>query len=268
MTPDRPHILVTNDDGIRAPGLLALKNACSRLGKVTVLAPARNWSASGHVKTMHKPLRVEEVLLDDGTPALSTTGAPSDAVALALLGIISGPIDLVVSGVNEGANLGHDVTYSGTVTAAMEATIFGVEAVAVSLDSRESDDFSVAAMWGARVGRAVLERGLPRDVLLNVNVPPVSADRIAGVKITRMGLRIYRDELTERVDPRGRPYYWIVGPEPTGVEDEGTDIWAVANDYVSVTPIQLDLTAHRFIDCLHDWDLARDGVEPDEGTFR
>ncbi len=265
MRPERPHILVTNDDGIRAPGLLALKNACSKLGKVTVLAPARNWSASGHVKTMHKPLRLEEMLLDDGTPALSTTGAPSDAVALALLGAIPEPIDLVVSGVNEGANLGHDVTYSGTVTAAMEATIFGVKAVAVSLDSRDCEDFTVAAMWGAQVARAVLDQGLPRDVLLNVNLPPLPADRIAGVQITRMGLRIYRDELTERVDPRGRPYYWIVGQEPTGIEDEGTDIWAVANDYVSVTPIQLDLTAYKLMDCLHDWDLADKGIEADEG---
>lgn len=268
MRPERPHILVTNDDGIRGPGLLALKNACSKLGKVTVLAPARNWSASGHVKTMHKPLRVEEILLDDGTPALSTSGAPSDAVALALLGVIPEPIDLVVSGVNEGANLGHDVTYSGTVTAAMEATIFGVDAVAVSLDSRESDDFAVAATWGAQAAHAVLKHGLPRDVLLNVNVPALPADRIAGVQITRMGLRIYRDELTERVDPRGRPYYWIVGPEPTGVEDEGTDIWAVANDYVSVTPIQLDLTAHELIDCVREWDVAEYGVEADEGTQR
>lgn len=255
MTPERPHILVTNDDGIRAPGLLALRNACAELGRVTVLAPSHNWSASGHVKTMHKPLRVDEVILADGTQALSTTGAPSDAVALALLGVVPDPIDLVVSGVNQGSNLGHDVTYSGTVTAAMEATIAGIPAVAVSLTAREREDFSAAAHIGARVARQALERGLPEDVLLNVNVPPLAVEELAGIQITRLGLRIYRDELTRRLDPRGRPYYWIGGPEPTGVEEEGTDIWAIANDYVSVTPVQLDLTAHPLIDTLADWDL-------------
>jgi 5'-nucleotidase len=246
---------VTNDDGIRAPGLLALKNACARIGTVTVLAPSHNWSASGHVKTMHKPLRVDEVTLADGTPALSTSGAPSDAVALAFLGIVEESIDLVVSGVNRGGNLGHDVTYSGTVTAAMEATISGAPAIAVSLNSREYDDFTVAAGFAARLGRHVLEHGLPEEVLLNVNVPPLPEDEIAGVKITRMGLRIYRDRLIRRLDPRGKPYYWIGGPEPTGVEEEGTDIWAIAHDYVSVTPIQLDLTAHDLIGSLEAWDL-------------
>lgn len=255
MTPQHPHILVTNDDGIRAPGLLALKNACAGLGQVTVLAPSHNWSASGHVKTMHKPLRVEEVTLADGTAALSTSGAPSDAVALAFLGIVEEPIDLVVSGVNKGANLGHDVTYSGTVTAAMEATLSGAPAIAVSLNSRESDDFAVAADVAARLAREVLQHGLPEDVLLNLNVPALPADQLAGVQITRMGLRIYRDELTRRLDPRGNPYYWIGGPEPTGVEEEGTDVWAVAHGYVSVTPVQLDLTANALIDTLREWDF-------------
>lgn len=255
MAQEQPHILVTNDDGIRAPGLLALKNACARIGAVTILAPSHNWSASGHVKTMHKPLRVEDVTLADGTPALSTSGAPSDAVALASLGIVEDPIDLVVSGVNSGANLGHDVTYSGTVTAAMEATIAGIPAIAVSLNSRDYDDFTVAAEFAAHLGRQVLEHGLPDEVLLNVNVPPLPADEIAGVKITRMGLRIYRDRLIRRLDPRGKPYYWIGGPEPTGVEEEGTDIWAMAHNYISVTPVQLDLTAHELIDPLKDWDL-------------
>jgi 5'-nucleotidase len=255
VTPQTPHVLVTNDDGITAPGLLALKNACARLGSVTVLAPSHNWSASGHVKTMHKPLRVDEVTLADGTPALSTSGAPSDAVALAFLGIVEESIDLVVSGVNSGGNLGHDVTYSGTVTAAMEAAISGAPAIAVSLNSRQSDDFTVAADFAASLGRQVLEHGLPEGVLLNVNVPPLPAYDIAGVRITRMGLRIYRDQLLRRLDPRGKPYYWIGGPEPTGVEEEGTDIWAVAHNYISVTPVQLDLTAYDLIKSLRDWDL-------------
>jgi 5'-nucleotidase len=250
-----PNLLITNDDGIRAPGLLALRDACAEVGDVTILAPEHNWSASGHVKTMHKPLRVDEVTLPDGTQALSTTGAPSDAVALAFLGIIDEPIDLVVSGVNRGANLGHDVTYSGTVTAAMEAAISNVPAIAVSLNTREQADFEPAGRFAASLAERILERGLPEGILLNVNVPPLPAEEIAGVRITRMGLRIYRDELVRRLDPRGRPYYWIGGPEPTGVEEEGTDIWAVANGYISVTPIQLDLTAHGLLDALKDWEL-------------
>jgi 5'-nucleotidase len=255
MATSRPRILVTNDDGISAPGLLALKNACAEIGDVTVLAPDHNWSASGHVKTMHKPLRVSELTLADGTPALSTTGAPSDAVALALLGIVQDPIDLVVSGVNRGPNLGHDVTYSGTVTAAMEATISGIPAIAVSLNSPEHADYSTAARFAALLAREILDRGLSEGMLLNVNVPLLRAEELAGIAVTRMGLRIYRDELIRRVDPRGRPYYWIGGPAPTGVEEEGTDIWAVANHYISVTPIQLDLTAHDLLQAVGEWDL-------------
>ena len=256
MTQTKPHILVTNDDGITAPGILALKDTLAEVGRVTVLAPNRNWSASGHVKTMHKPLRVDEVTLPDGTRALATDGAPSDAVALAFLGLVERPIDVVVSGVNHGANLGHDVTYSGTVAAAMEGTIAGVPAIAVSLASHTYDDYSLAARFAALLTHQVLARGVPQGVLINVNVPPMPADGMAGVLVTRMGLRIYRDELVRRVDPRGRPYYWIGGPEPTGVEKEGTDIWAIANGYISVTPLRLDLTDHNLLETVQEWDLA------------
>jgi len=251
-----PHILVTNDDGITSPGILALKDALAAVGRVTVLAPSRNWSASGHVKTMHKPLRVDEVTLPDGALALATDGAPSDSVALAFLGMVERPIDIVVSGINNGANLGHDVTYSGTVTAAMEGAIAGVPAIAVSLTERGHPDLSLAAQFAVRLTREVLARGLPPATLLNVNVPPVSTDELQGVLVTRMGLRIYRDELVRRLDPRGRPYYWIGGPEPTGVEEEGTDIWAVAHGYISVTPLQLDLTARCMVEALTDWRLS------------
>ena len=256
MTQTKPQILVTNDDGITAPGILALKDALAEIGRVTVLAPNRNWSASGHVKTMHKPLRVDEITLPDGTRAMATDGAPSDAVALAFLGLVKGPIGLVVAGINHGANLGHDVTYSGTVTAAMEGAIAGVPAFAISMTSRMHDDYGLAARFATLLARQVLARGLPEGALLNVNVPPVPADRVAGVRVTRMGLRIYRDELVRRLDPRGRPYYWIGGPPPTGVEEDGTDIWAVANGYISVTPLQLDLTAHGLLETLQGWDLA------------
>ncbi len=239
-------ILLTNDDGINAAGLEALRQALAPLGRTTVFAPDHNWSAAGHTKTMHKPLRVNRVQLADGTEAYSTTGAPSDCVALALLGILPQRPDLVVSGINQGPNLGHDVTYSGTVAGAMEAVIAGLPAVAVSLDSYESHDFSLAAKVAARIVEQVLRRGLPAGVFLNVNVPclPGGAEP-KGIAITRMGRRVYRDVLIERQDPRGRPYYWIGGDTPGGHPDEGTDIGAVANGWVSVTPMRLDLTARE-----------------------
>lgn len=253
------HILVTNDDGVQAPGLLALRSALRTLGQLTVLAPDRNWSASGHVKTMHRPLRVSETHLIDGTPALTTDGAPSDCVALAVLGLTDRPVDLVVSGINPHANLGHDVTYSGTVTAAMEAAIAGLPGMAVSLDSPDSHDgpldYTAAAEVAAVIAAQTLKRGLPKGVLLNINVPYGSRESMRGVMITRQGLRVYRDELVRRKDPRGQPYYWIGGEVPTGLTEPGTDFWALAERYVSVTPLQLDLTANGHIAALQAWDL-------------
>jgi 5'-nucleotidase len=254
-----PHILLTNDDGVDAPGLLALAEALDDLGRLTVLAPDHNWSASGHVKTMHRPLRVREARLADGRPALSSDGAPSDCVALAVLGLVEEKIDLVVSGINPNANVGHDVTYSGTVTAAMEAAIAGVAAMAVSLDAPENHsgplDFRSAARAARSIARGVLERGLPAGVLLNVNVPGMDLERMKGVAVTRQGLRVYRDALVRREDPRGRPYYWIGGETPTGVAEAGTDFWALREGLVSVTPLQLDLTADRELAAIETWGI-------------
>lgn len=251
------HILVTNDDGIHAPGLLALAQGIRELGDVTVLAPDRNWSASGHVKTMHRPLRVREVTLADGSKALTSDGAPSDCVALAVLGVVTRPIDLVVSGINPHANLGHDVTYSGTVTAAMEAVIWGIPGIAVSLDSPENHlgalEYGPAARIACRVAERVMENRLPDGVLLNVNVPYCDEDEIQGLRMTRQGLRVYRDALDERKDPRGRSYYWIGGEAPTGVPDEGTDFGALGEGFVSITPLHLDLTAHEAKQKLQPW---------------
>ncbi len=252
------HILVTNDDGVTAPGLLALKQAMDELGKVTILAPDRNWSASGHVKTLERPLRVKEMALCDGTRALASDGAPSDCVALAVLGVLPEKIDLVVSGVNPHANLGHDATYSGTVTAAMEASIWGIPGIAFSLDTPETHtgpvDYRGAAHFARQIVRAVMANGgLPKDVLLNVNIPYGPAESIRGVKVTRQGLRVYRDLLVSRKDPRGLPYYWIGGDAPTGVPEEGTDFGALNERYVSVTPLHLDLTAYRALEQVRSW---------------
>ncbi|HLC06319.1 MAG TPA: 5'/3'-nucleotidase SurE [Anaerolineales bacterium] len=253
-------ILLTNDDGIHHPGLSALAQQLRSLGDLTVLAPDHNWSAAGHVKTLHRPLRVWEADLADGTKALTTDGAPSDCVALALLGLVQPLPDLVVSGINPHANLGHDVTYSGTVTAAMEAAIAGVPGIAISLDSPDHHegplDYSTAAVIASRLARQVLQHHLPDGVLLSVNVPYLSLESIRGVAITRQGLRVYRDALVRREDPRGRPYYWIGGDSPSGVADPGTDIGALAEGYVSVTPLKLDLTAMPEIPTIEGWGLT------------
>lgn len=249
------HILVTNDDGVTAPGLLALAQEMRALGRVSVLAPDQNWSASGHVKTMHRPLRVRDTVLADGTTALTSDGAPSDCVALALLGMIPDPIDLVFSGINPNANIGHDVTYSGTVTAAMEAVIGGVAGIAVSLNSPEGFrgilDYGPAARVARKIVESLVNAGLSPKTLLNVNVPYLQDAEIKGIMVTRLGLRVYRDRLDRRFDPRGRPYYWIGGDAPTGIPDEGTDFGALAQGYVSVTPLDLDLTDYTVKNDLH-----------------
>jgi 5'-nucleotidase len=249
------HILVTNDDGVQAPGLLALAHAMRTIGEVTILAPDRNWSGAGHVKTLDRPLRVSETRIGDGTPALMSDGAPSDCVALALLGVVEN-VDLVVSGINPYSNIGHDVTYSGTVTAAMEAVINGVPGLAFSLAAQDNSsggipNYGPAAQAAAQVAKKVFDEGLPEGVLLNVNFPYLS--EFKGYLITRQGLRVYRDELDERIDPRGKPYYWIGGEEPTGVDEPGTDFGALQAGYVSVTPLQLDLTSYEAMETMKSW---------------
>jgi 5'-nucleotidase len=273
------YILVTNDDGVDAPGLLALRRALAELGKTVVIAPDRNWSASGHAKTLHRPLRIRETHLRDGARAFSCDGAPSDCVAVALLGFLDARPDLVVSGINPNANVGSDCMYSGTVAAAMEAALVGVPAIAVSLDRSESafgdsaeraaeivnqeelpatggpGEYATAAAFAARLASHVLRENLPSETLLNVNVP-VSAqgEAIRGLRITRLGKRIYYDELVKRIDPQGRPYYWIGGEKPGGdVMLDGTDIWALANGMVSITPLHMDMTSHALVDRLAHW---------------
>lgn len=255
------HILVTNDDGVTAPGLLALAQSMRELGDVSILAPERNWSASGHVKTIDRPLRVKEVVLADGSTAWASDGAPSDCVALAICGFLDKKVDLVVSGINPYANLGHDVTYSGTVTAAMEAAIWGIPAIAMSVNSPDNHlgkvDYIPAAKVAVQVAELAVEYGLHPNSLLNVNVPLISFEEIKGFRITRMGLRVYHDKVEKRMDPRGRPYYWVIGDSPTGVAERGTDIGVLAEGFVSVTPLQLDLTAYQLMSDLNDWDWDR-----------
>jgi len=262
MQRGKMRILVTNDDGVDAPGLLALKRALDSIGETLVVAPDHNWSASGHRKTMHKPLRLTPVRLDDGTLAYATSGSPADCVALVMLGALGVRPDLVVSGINPNPNLGQDMTYSGTVTAAMESLISGVSALAVSTDTKDaaghglSNPYAVTAEFAATVTRQVISERTPANILLNINVPGREKTDIAGIQITRLCRRIYRDELVERADPRGRPYYWIGGEEPTAEPGEGTDFWALKNGYISVTPLHLDLTAYARIRQVKEWGLS------------
>ena len=256
------HILVTNDDGVYAPGLLALANAMRPLGRVSILAPERNWSAAGHQKTLNRPLRVKQVTLPDGTLAHASDGAPSDCVALAVLGFFDTRPDMVVSGINPTNNLGHDVTYSGTVTNAIEAAIWGLPGIALSLDAPNAKqgevDYTPAAEVGRRVVEAVIRHGLPQDVILSVNIPYLPLEQLEEFRITRQGNRIYRDVLVKREDPWEKPYYWIGGEFPTGVPEDDTDVGAVAQGFVSITPLQLDMTAYDHMDMLRQWNFDPD----------
>lgn len=271
-----PTILVTNDDGVRAAGLLPLKQALSRIAHVVVLAPERNWSASSHAKTMHKPLRIYAVELADGSPAHSCSGSPTDCVALAAGGVLGVQPDLVVSGINDGHNLGVDVTYSGTVACAMEATIKGIPGIAVStgFDDRPAEagvDMAAVRAMAAEIvcdiAGQVLRHGLPADTLLNVNVPTVTREQLRGLHITRMGGRHYETtELVERADPRGRPYYWLGGNAPIDKPDDGSDVGAILNGFVSVTPVTLDMTNYGFLQTLHDWTWPLEQIQPDQPT--
>ncbi len=260
----RPRILVTNDDGIESRGLLALAQALRPLGEVYIVAPETNQSAVGHQKTMMRPLRVRERTLADGSLGWSVDGSPTDAVSLAFLGYFDISFDLVASGINYGANLGDDITYSGTVSAAMEAVINDCPAFAISQEYYEHPDFTLAALAARAVAVNVLENGLEPGQLINVNVPAIGVEECDGFEVTRMGKRIYQDLLIERLDPRGIPYYWIGGPPPTGHAEPGTDFHAVVNRRIALTPIQLDLTARKLLDRLRrwDWQLPRPDVAP------
>src|SRR5436190_14125649 len=250
----RPKILITNDDGVESRGLLALKEALDPIGDTTVVAPDTNQSAVGHQKTLMRPLRVRERVLGDGSLAFSVDGSPTDAVSLAFLGYFGYQFDLVAAGINYGANLGDDITYSGTVSAAMEAVINNCPAFAISQEYYAHPDFSLAARAATAVARNILEHGLSAGELINVNVPAVPDEEFEGVEVTRLGKRVYQDQLIERQDPRGIPYFWIGGPPPSGLAVEGTDFHAVVNRRIAVTPIHLDLTGRRLLKRLRTWD--------------
>jgi 5'-nucleotidase len=239
-------VLVTNDDGIHAAGLRALAAALEDLGEVWVVAPDRERSAVGHSLTLHRPLRVDPA----GERRYAVNGMPSDCVNLAVLGLLPERPALVVAGINHGSNLGDDVTYSGTVSAAMEAALLGVPAVAVSQVDPETAGFEGAARVARLVATRALVEGLPRQVLLNVNVPGTAP---RGIRLTRLGRRVYTEKAVEERDPRGRVHYWIGAGPPVWEMEEGSDMAAVHEGFASVTPLHLDLTHYGALRSLAGW---------------
>jgi 5'-nucleotidase len=242
-------ILITNDDGLRAEGLRALHEAVAPLGRVITVAPDREQSAMSHAITLHRPLRI----LPEGDDRYSVDGTPTDCVLAALNGLLDVRPDLVISGINHGPNMGDDVTYSGTVSAAFEASILGVPAMAVSLATFGQLDFSGAIAIIPQVVRAVWSHVLPPRALLNVNIPSGPPEAIRGVRTTVLGSRVYEDALVVRQDPRGRDYYWIGGAEPRWEAAERSDFLAVHEGYASVTPLTLDLTHETLLRAMEKW---------------
>jgi 5'-nucleotidase len=243
-------ILITNDDGILAPGLVALAGELSQFAVVRVIAPEREQSASGHSITLHKPLRMDPVQLNGlDVEAYSCNGTPADCVILGVLTSTLRP-DLVVSGINRGANLGEEVLYSGTVSAAMEGALQGFKSLAVSVASYLVTDFSGAATVAADLVRRVAALELPDDCFLNVNLPDLRPEEMGAPVLTHLGRRAYINSVERREDPRGRPYYWFTGEAQEVQSGEGTDIGAVLAGHVSVTPVHFDLTNYGAIESL------------------
>lgn len=254
---DRPLILLTNDDGIDANGLAALASALDGLGTLAVVAPAQEQSAVGHSITVRDPVRAQPWPFEVGSGAVwarAVTGTPADCVKLGCQRLLPRRPDLVVSGINQGPNTAVNVIYSGTVSAATEATILGIPALAVSHVSWDPEaDFEAAGRWARRLAERTLAEGLPPGILLNVNVPDLRSDEIKGVEITRQAKARWEEEFHERRDPLDRPYYWLGGEFINLDEGRDTDLAAIDAGYVSVTPLHHDMTAHQHLDALAAW---------------
>ncbi len=247
-------ILVTNDDGVRAEGIKRLRRAMSAIGRVVVVAPETQQSGASHALTLSDPLRINRI--DETT--LAVDGTPTDCVLLAVKGknVLDRKPDLLVSGMNHGPNLGDDVTYSGTVAAAFEGTLLGFPSIAISVASWEKCSFDSAERFASVIAQKVLKHGLPEGTMLNVNVPSRPPEEITGVRVTKLGKRVYRDAVVRKQDPRGRDYYWIGGQPPIWCAGEGTDFEAVDAGMISVTPLQLDLTDYKSLHMVRTWELT------------
>ncbi|MFI5250841.1 MAG: 5'/3'-nucleotidase SurE [Bacteroidota bacterium] len=250
-------ILVSNDDGIDAPGIYALVQAMKKLGAVTVVAPHKQQSAVGHAITMNQPLRVKKYFKNGKFFGFAVEGTPADCVKLAIRSILKAKPDIVVSGINHGSNTATNVIYSGTVSAATEGTVMGVSSIAISLTTYAEADFRFAAKFAAKLVKLIHLRGLPAGVLLNVNVPPIPEEKIKGVIVSRLGKTRWDDSFVVRRDPIDQEYFWLTGKLEILDTALDTDHIAVMNHYVSVTPIHYDLTDYPMLDILKKWDVEK-----------
>lgn len=248
-------ILVTNDDGIYAEGIYALAGALERVGEVTVVAPDTQRSAVGHAITLTDPLRVVEARRNRKFFGYATSGTPADCVKLAIKSIMKGKPDLVVSGINLGANSGMNILYSGTVSGATEGALLGIPSFAISLDTFVKPDFSAAAEFAAKLAQALKKKRLPKGTLLNVNVPALPKARLKDVKFTSQSHELFKDWFQKRTDPHGQTYYWMTGKFRTSSAEPGSDVAAIDRGHISVTPIQFDLTDYKFLSELETWDI-------------
>ncbi len=266
VRPNRPLILLSNDDGVDANGLAALAAALQGLGTIAVVAPVQEQSAVGHAITVHNPMRAHPWAFEgpDGPIwARAVTGTPADCVKLAAQKLLPRKPDLVVSGINHGPNAAINVIYSGTVSAATEAAILGIPSFAISHCSWDSEvDFEAAGHYARLVAERILGHGLPTGVLLNVNVPDLAMEHIRGVEVTRQARARWEEEFEERRDPFNRPYYWLGGRFVNLDDGHDTDLHAIDRGYVSITPIHYDLTAYDHISRIEGWDWRLESSKP------
>ena len=254
---DKPLILVTNDDGITAPGIRHLIEAMNELGDVVVVAPNSPQSAMGHAVTVNNTLFVEPVSIDDGPQIeYSCSGTPADCVKLAVNELLNKTPDLCVSGINHGSNSSINVIYSGTMSAAVEGGIEGIPSIGFSLQNHSwNAEFKHLLPYVKKIAQQVLDNGLPNGVVLNVNMPVTKDKTFKGIKVCRQARAYWKEEFDKRINPHGREYYWLTGKFVNMDKGEDTDEWALANDYISVVPVQFDLTAHHFLDDLNTWNI-------------
>lgn len=247
-------ILIANDDGIYSSGIRALTEGLVQNNEVYVVAPDRERSATGHSLTLHRPLRLDEVNhLPNVKGAYATDGTPSDCIKIAIGAILKEPPEIVLSGINHGPNMGTDVLYSGTVSAAMEGAIFNIPSIAISLADQKPQDFSAAVCFISELLKFVNQIKFPDRTLLNINIPPLPLSEIAGVEITSLGVRPYNDYFEKRVDPRGKTYYWLAGEAIEEDELPGTDVYAVRNNQISITPVTIHMTNEKMLPKLKEW---------------
>lgn len=249
-------ILISNDDGIHAPGLMALYQAVRDLGELRVVAPHAEQSAVGHAITLSDPIKIKTIRGEGGFEGYAVVGTPADCVKLAVSVLLDRPPDLIISGINLGPNAGISVIYSGTVSAATEGTILGIPSMAVSLAGFTEPQWDTAGRVARRVAQEILKRGLPPDTLLNVNVPNRPVGQVQGFSVTRMGQSRFAEIFHRRITPRGDTYYWMDGELKTLGDVNGTDFQALDEGYVSLTPIGFDLTRYDFLPDLRKWDLS------------